>query len=204
MSTKPIPVPLSRIYQETPVAEEGVAEEGVAEEGVAEDEAIEEIDMGMEAEEEMERDGDLGELSEVMEEADGAAILSHSPPSSLGSSSSSLADTPTLPRRVSFLGLPFPGRKLSRRQTIANAAPQQQPQATPTSSRPVSVVGVVGGGAKPSPPEDPDMVCVDLPPVFATRYLHIRHQNNSAYIGYVFKVSTHTPNLAQQKIYSIL
>ena len=178
-STKPIPVPLSRMYPESFVMEGGVACDEGGE--VSEEEGCEMV----------ESEGVELPLLE-REEVDGATIFSPSPTSSICSSSSSHAheDTPTL--RGLFLGLPFPGRKsLARRQTLPNISPQQQPQAPPTSSRPLSSLGVAVGGASSSSLEiDPDLVCVELPPIFATRYIHVRH-SNSTYIGYVFKVCTY-------------
>ena len=166
--------------------------------GAKVEEGEEEVDIGeveegeggkSEEEEEGEKRGDVESSIEIPtceeEGIDGEAIFYPSPTSSLGSSD----DTPTLPRKGSFLGLTsMVRRSLSRRQT--NPSPRQCPQTPPTSSRPLSSLG--GGVVSSSSVEsDPDLVCVELPPVFATRYIHVRH-SNTTYIGYVFKVCIFT------------
>ena len=221
-STKPIPVLLSRVmrpHSEHYVGGVGGGEEVGREEGEGEGEegGVEEVDLGEEGEEEEggeEDEGGEGEGGErgsgsdhstvrssemEVEETDGG--LTHSPSSSLGSSSSlPREDTPRLTRKGSLLSLPFLGRKTSRKQHTTphntNTSPRQQPQAPPPSSAPSNPVlniarsvAAAAAAVSSSPPldSDPDCVYVDLPPIFATRYLHFRHSSNT-YIGYVFKV----------------
>ena len=202
ISTKPIPVPLSRVV--CPHSNSYVTQcEGEMEEG------IEEVDLGEEPEEEEEEedeviggegasgsDHSIGVVHSSEIEAEDCIDGGHtqSPSSSLGSSSSSIAhdDTPTLIRKGSLLNLTFLARKSSsRRQT--NTSRQQRPQNPPTldatASNPVLIIArhVAVVASSSSLDCDSDCVYVDLPPIFATRYLHI-HQNNNTYIGYVFKV----------------
>ena len=192
VSTKPIPVPLSQIYSDQFVggakAEEGEEEMGEVEEVDTGHDGMEgergesgESGEGGEKGKEREREDSIELPTGEEEGVDRETIFSPSPTSSLGSSD----DTPTLQRRGSFLGLSsMVRRSLSRRQTLPGSSPRQRLQTPPTLPRPLSSLGVASSSSVES---DPDLVCVELPPVFATRYIHVRH-SNSTYIGYVFKV----------------
>ena len=122
--------------------------------------------------------------------------------SSLGSSGSSVPqeDTPTLTRKRSLFGLhsPFTSRRSPppRRQTISKISTRRlseqvsrpPPTIAKTSLSVTRSTATAASAASSSSAEcDSDAVVISLPPIFATRYVHIR-QGNSTYIGYVFKV----------------
>lgn len=187
MNSKPIPVQLSRVRDPPQLYVTSKTTE------------IEEVDVGEEVrvgseDEESDSSSDKVAPCSDTEEVDGLP-LSLSPSSSLGSSGSSLAreETPPLGRKGSLLSRhhsPFSSRKSSpRRQTIAkinSSRAQGKPPAVARSTLSVAR-GAAAVASSSSLESDSDLVYIDLAPIFATRYVHIRH-GSSAYIGYVFKV----------------
>ena len=144
-----------------------------------------------------EREGEGDPNATPLSESEGPTLLpfsSGSPSSSIGTSSSGEArgDTPatTLPTRrkgTLFSSMsPFAVRSLSpRRQTISQINTSHRQLPPPSGGVTKTTVATVASSS--SLESDSDIVYIDLAPIFATRYLHIR-QGNSTYIGYVFKV----------------
>ena len=189
---KPIPVPLS-IVCEAPLRDMPSETMGVEEVDVGEVEEEEE-----EGEEEREDRYERERLHSETDEVD-APPFSPSPTSSICSSNSSQAheDTPPLHRKLSLIARhsPFSSRKTSRRQTIAKINSSRAKKIPPAVARSdlavargAAAVAKSNGVASSSSLEsDPDLVYIDLPPIFANRHIHIV-QGNGTHIGYVFKV----------------